>query len=340
MSSGIPTRKIGDASLPAIGYGAMGIAGLYYGAADTDEERFAVLDRLFELGCTHWDTAWIYNDSEELIGNWFKRTGKRSQIFLATKFGITPTFAVDGHPEYAKQSCAESLSRLGVSCIDLFYLHRVDTTVPIEHTIRAMAELVKEGKVKYLGLSEPSAATLRRAHAVHPIAAIQVEYSPLIFDIEKNGLLETARELGVAVVTYSPLARGILAGRYKSYADVPEDNFIRTIPKYSEANFPSILNLVKVLESIAAKYDEGTTVGQVALAWLLAQGDDIIPIPGTKTVNYAVENMGALRLSLDLIDLQRIRQAMLSTEKDAHGNRYNEYLMSLEYQDTPIYDTA
>ncbi|KAJ6607704.1 NADP-dependent oxidoreductase domain-containing protein [Mycena sp. CBHHK59/15] len=214
-----PTRKIGGADVSALGFGAMGIAGAY-GAVEGDEERFKVLDAAYAAGCTHWDTADIYGDSEELLGKWFKRTGKRDEIYLATKFGIVMTEerVVNGTPEYARQSVEKSLKRLGVDCVDLYYLHRADSTVSIEHSVAAMAEFVKEGKVKHLGLSEVSASTLRRAHAVHPIAAVQVEYSPFTLDIEdpKIDLLRTCRELGIAVVAYSPLGRGLLSGLYRS----------------------------------------------------------------------------------------------------------------------------
>ncbi|KAF9260254.1 Aldo/keto reductase [Marasmius fiardii PR-910] len=188
----------------------MGIS-VWYGKVGTDEERFKVLDAALAAGCNHWDSANVYGDSEELIGKWFKRTGKRNEIFLATKFGVTPTGG-RGDPEYVKEQCALSLKRLGVDQIDLYYAHRVDTKVPIELTVGAMAELVKEGKVKYLGLSECTASDLRRAHAIHPISAVQIEYSPLVLDIESEelGLLKRAKELGVTVVAYSPLARGVI----------------------------------------------------------------------------------------------------------------------------------
>ncbi|KDQ10667.1 hypothetical protein BOTBODRAFT_163531 [Botryobasidium botryosum FD-172 SS1] len=301
---------------------------------------YQFLDRLFELGCTNWDTADVYNDSEEILGKWFRRTGNRSKIFLATKFGITPDHSVNGKPEYVKEACTRSLAKIGVDYVDLYYLHRVDTKTPIELTVGAMAELVKEGKVKHLGLSEPSAATLRRAHAVHPIAAIQVEYSPFVFDIEKNGVLDTARELSIAVVAYSPLGRGLVTGQYKSLADFPEDDFRRTIPKYSDENFPKIAYLVEQLKEIASNYGEGVTSGQVTLAWLLAQGPNIIPIPGTKKVKYLEENLGALHLQLTPSDMRKIREAVLDTEKNLTGAQYGAKMMEQVYQDTPPLGTA
>ncbi|CAK5274103.1 unnamed protein product [Mycena citricolor] len=284
--SNFPKRKIGGVEVSAIGFGAMGIGGIY-GPAPPDSERFATLDAAYAAGCTMWDTADIYFDSEDLIGQWFKRTGKRDEIFLASKFGfigMSGDRVIDGSPEYVRTAVEKSLSRLGVDTIDLYYLHRADPTVPIEKTVGAMAELVKEGKVKHLGLSEVSANTLRRAHAVHPIAAVQVEYSPFTLDIEdpKIALLKTCRELGVTVVAYSPLGRGLLTGAYKSSADFPEGDFRLFIERYNEKNFPNILKIVDGLGKVGEKHQASS--GQIALAWLLAQGEDIIPIPGTKKI--------------------------------------------------------
>ncbi|KAJ6517517.1 Aldo keto reductase [Mycena vitilis] len=278
------TRKIGESTFPGVGFGLMGLSS-GYGAIESDEERFKVLDAAYIAGCTFWDTADAYGDNEELIGKWFKRTGKRDDIFLCTKFGFTPSYAINGTPEYVKTAAESSLKKLGVDHIDLYYLHRADVKTPIEHTVAAMAEFVKAGKVKHLGLSEVSADTLRRAHAVHPIAAVQVEYSPFTHDIEdpKIGLLTTARELGVKIVAYSPLGRGLLTGQYNSPDDFEDGDFR---PRYSAANFPNILKLADGLKAIGAKYNDATA-GQVALAWVLAQGDDVIPIPGT-TKNKAL----------------------------------------------------
>ncbi|KAH9477386.1 Aldo-keto reductase str7 [Psilocybe cubensis] len=272
----------------------------------SDEERFKVLDAALEAGCTNWDSSDIYGDSEELLGKWFKRTGKRDQIFLATKFGVTPQGA-NGTPKYVRSAVESSLKKLGIDTIDLYYIHRIDQTVPIEITMRALAELVKEGKVRYIGLSEMSAATLRRAHAVHPVAAIQIEYSPFYLDIEndKVALLKTCRELGIAVVAYSPLGRGMLTGTYKSHDDIPDGEWRKTIPKFSRENFPNILKLVSEFQEIGKSH--GATAGQVALAWLLAQGDDIIPIPGTKKIKYLKENIAAADVSLTQDEIARIR---------------------------------
>ncbi|KAK0187252.1 NADP-dependent oxidoreductase domain-containing protein [Armillaria mellea] len=309
----LPPRKIGDALINPIGFGAMGLSS-YYGSVDSDEERFKILDAAYEKGCRHWDSSNLYGDSELLIGKWFKRTGKRNEIFLTSKFGITPTGG-RGDPQYVKEQCAKSLERFGVDCIDLYYQHRPDRNVPIEHTVAAMAQLVKEGKVKYLGLSEFTARDIRRAHAVHPISAIQVEFSPLVLDIEdpKLGILQTARELGITVVAYSPLAKGLIT----------EGDFRKTIPKYSKENFPKILDLVDHLKAIASKHS--ATPGQVTLAWILAQGDDFVVIPGTKKIKYLEENFQG--------EIAAIRK--LSEESDIPGGRYGAGAMEFVLQETP-----
>ncbi|KAJ6482633.1 NADP-dependent oxidoreductase domain-containing protein [Mycena sanguinolenta] len=330
-----PTRKIAGVDVSAVGFGAMGIGGAY-GAAGDDEERFKVLDAAYASGCTMWDTADIYLDSEDLLGKWFKRTGKREEIFLATKFGFIAREGklIDGSPEYARKALDKSLSRLGVDYIDLYYLHRADPEVPIERTVGAMAEFVKEGKVKYLGLSEVSAATLRRAHAVHPIAAVQVEYSPFTLDIEdaKIALLETCRELGVATVAYAPLGRGFLSGTYRSPEDLDPQDFRRMVPRYNATNFPNILKISDGLADIGKKY--GATSSQVALAWLLAQGSDIIPIPGTKKIKYLEENIAAVKVALSPEDIAAIRK--LAVEADAQqGDRYPAGIAQLLFVDTP-----
>jgi len=329
-----PTRKIGTDDVSAIGFGAMGISA-YYGAVGTDEERFEILDAAYERGCRFWDTANIYGDSEDLIGKWFKRTGKRSDIFLATKFGISRETArgVDGTPESCQRNFARSLERLGVDTIDLYYLHRPDSEVPIEETVTEMAKLVKAGKVKYLGLSECTANTLRRAHKVHPIAALQVEYSPFTLDIEGElNLLKTARELGVKIIAYSPLGRGLITGQYKSPDDFEADDFRRKIPRYSKENFPNILKLAEGLKKVGDA--RSATAGQVALAWLLAQGDDVIPIPGTKKIKYLNENLGAVNVKLTAEDVKEVR---VYAEKTDHVNglRYPEFGWKSLYQETP-----
>ncbi|KAI0044142.1 Aldo/keto reductase [Auriscalpium vulgare] len=333
----LPTRKIGNTQVAALGFGHMGLS-MGYGAVGTDEERLQFLDGVFERGCTNWDTADSYGrgDSETLIGKWFARTGKRKDIFLATKFGLAdPKRFPNGEPTYAKEECNASLARLQTDYVDLYYLHRADPKVPIEKTVAAMAELVKEGKVKYLGLSEVSAATLRRAHAVHPIAALQVEYSAIELSIEsdKVDLLRTARELGVTVVAYSPLGRGLLTGQYKSAAEFPEGDFRRMIPRFSEANFPHILALADGLAKIATVLS--ATAGQVALAWLLAQGDNIIPIPGTKKLKYLDENIGALKLTLTESEVAAVRVLADKAMQAVVGERLPPAYNALTYGDTP-----
>ncbi|KAI8986631.1 Aldo/keto reductase [Trametes punicea] len=332
----LPTRKIGNSEVSAIGYGAMGIAA-FYGKPLPDEERFKVLDAVYENGCKFWDTADRYADSEELIGKWFKRTGKRDEIFLATKFGIVsdPDRAVNGTPEYAVKALNASLKRLGTDHVDLWYLHRADPQVPIELTIRAMAEQVKAGKVKYIGLSEVSEKTLRRAHAVHPISALQVEYSPFTLDIEdpKIGLLKAARELGITIIAYAPLGRGLVTGRYKSPEDFEEGDFRRQVPRYSKENFPNILKLVDGLKRIGEKYN--ITPGQVSLAWILAQGEDVIPIPGTTKIPNLKENLDALKVKLSPEDIKEVRKIAIEADV-AKGPRYPPRLFSVLFADTPL----
>ncbi|KAF8998393.1 NADP-dependent oxidoreductase domain-containing protein [Cyathus striatus] len=332
----LPTRKIGNDHVSAIGFGAMGMS-TGYGSVVSDEESFKVLDAALEAGSTFWDTADVYKNNEELLGKWFKKTGKRPKIFLATKFGfvLNSPRIINGDPEYVKQAAEESLKKLGVDQIDLYYFHRADKTVPIEKTVNAMAELVKEGKVRYLGLSEVSSNTLRRAHAVHPIAAVQVEYSPFALDIEdeKIGLLKTCRELGVTVVAYSPLGRGILTGQYKSPDDFEEGDFRKIIPRFSKENFPNILKLVDGLESIAKRHN--ATAGQVSLAWLLGQGEDIIPIPGTKKIKYLLENIGATKLKISADELQEVRE--IANRADAsQADRYPAFIQETLFVETPV----
>lgn len=335
----LPTRKIGSADVPAIGYGAMGLSA-FYGKLLPDEERFKILDAVYESGCRFWDTSDVYGDSEVLLGKWFKRTGKRNDIFLATKFGyvLDPSaaakgFPLSGSPEFTLKALDESLRKLGVDHIDLWYQHRPDANTPIEITVRAMAEAVKSGKVKYIGLSECSADTLRRAHAVHPIAAIQMEYNPFTLDIEDPavGVFELAKKLGVTIVVYSPIGRGILTGRYKSPDDFDANDIRRMLPRYSQENFPKILKIVDTLESIGKKHS--ATAGQVALAWLLAQGDNIIPIPGTTKEKNLKENIGALEVKLSPEEVQEIRRAAKAAGAD-RVPRMPERLKHLSLVDT------
>ncbi|KAK0447374.1 NADP-dependent oxidoreductase domain-containing protein [Desarmillaria tabescens] len=323
--SNVLQRKIGDTPVPAIGFGAMGLS-VGYGTVEPDEERFKVFDAAFEAGCTFWDTADAYFDSEDLIGKWFKRNPeKRDSIFLATKFGFTMQGA-RGDPEYVKQQCYTSLKRLGVDYIDLYYQHRVDPNTPIEKTVEAMAELVKEGKVKYLGLSDCTASGLRRAHAIHPIAALQIEYSPFILD-----LIQTARELGVKIVAYSPLGRGLLTGQVRSRDDLEPTDFRLTVPKFKEENFPKILSLVDRIGDVAKRHN--ATSGQAALAWILAQGEDFFVIPGTKKIKYLKENLGAGSLKLTPEEIAEIRQ--IAEAAEIPGERYGPGFLEMTYVESP-----
>ncbi|KAF8309361.1 Aldo/keto reductase [Clavulina sp. PMI_390] len=337
----IPMRRIGDTEVSAIGYGAMGIGTTYYGEIPSEAERLKVLDRLYEMGCTFWDTASLYGDSEELIGKWFARTGLRSKIFLATKFGPYRNpdgqGGIRGDPEFIKQEVAKSLEKLQTDYIDLYYQHRMDEKVPIEISIRAMKELVDEGKVKYLGLSEASPDSIRRAHKVHPISALQIEYNPWALDIEKpGGVLPVARELGIAIIAYSPTGRGIVSGRWRSFDDIPEGDWRRGVPKFKPANWPHINELVDSLKVLADKYD--ATAAQIAIAWLLKQGNDIIPLPGSKQISYVEENWASLEL-VDKIseeDLTMIRSLADKVNADLGADtRYPPSMMGSIYVETP-----
>ncbi|KAG0166873.1 hypothetical protein DFQ28_006810 [Apophysomyces sp. BC1034] len=315
-------------TVAGVGLGCMGMSE-FYGKSD-DEENVKTLERAIELGCTFWDTANVYGcgHNEQLIGRVLKHN--REKVFIATKFGCVRDdngnfLGVSGKPEYVRQQFEESIKRLGFSYVDLYYQHRVDKETPIEETVKAMAELVKEGRVRYLGLSECSAETLRRAYKVHPIAAVQMEYSPWSLDIEKNGLLEAARELGVTIVCYSPLGRGILTGAIKSIDDFEEDDFRRFSPQYSPENFPKNLEVVNKIEKLAAK--KGVTPGQFVLAWVLAQGPEFIVIPGTKKVKYLEQNFAAGDVKLTPEEISEMRKVV--DEANVQGKRYGADLMAL-----------
>jgi aryl-alcohol dehydrogenase-like predicted oxidoreductase len=295
-------RRLGKSgpAVSALGLGCMGMSE-FYGSGD-ESESIATIHRALELGVTMLDTADMYGagDNEKLVGKAI--AGRRDRVFLATKFGIVRDRnqpgkrEISGRPEYVKAACDASLQRLGVDYIDLYYQHRVDLSVPVEETVGAMARLVEAGKVRYLGLSEASAATLRRAHAVHPIAAVQNEWSLWSRDLEENGQLAAARECGCGIVAYSPLGRGFLTGALKSPNDFAPDDFRSTSPRFTGDNFKKNLELVQHVEALASK--KGCTASQIALAWLLAQGDDVVPIPGTKRIAYLEENVAAVEVRL------------------------------------------
>ena len=312
----------------ALGLGCMGMSE-FYGASD-DNESIATIHHALDRGVTLFDTADIYGPyiNEELVGRALR--GRRDEAVLATKFGFVrdpadPTKReVDGRPEYVREACDASLRRLGVDTIDLYYLHRADSRVPIEDTVGAMADLVRAGKVRWLGLSEVGAETLTRACAVHPIAALQSEYSLWTRDPE-DGVLAACRRLGVGLVPYSPLGRGFLTGAIRSPDDFAADDYRRNSPRFQGENFAANLNLVDIVTAIAA--DKGCTPAQLALAWVLAQGDDIVPIPGTKRRKYLDENLGALDVKLTEADLATIASAFGRDE--VSGPRYAPVMMAL-----------
>jgi len=319
-------RELGrvDLWVSAIGLGCMGMSEFYDPWQQNDEESVRVIHRYLDAGGNFLDTADVYGmgRNEVLVGKAIK--GRRDTVVLATKFGnVRGTkgefLGVRGDPEYVRACCDASLKRLGVDVIDLYYQHRVDPKTPIEDTVGAMAELVKAGKVRYLGLSEAAPATIRRAAKVHPIAALQTEYSLWSREPEDE-ILPTVRELGIGFVAYSPLGRGFLTGQFRTIDDLPADDYRRNSPRFQGANFQKNLELVKKIEELAAA--KGCTPSQLALAWVLAQGDDIAPIPGTKRVKYLDDNLGAVNLHLTADDLAEI-DAILPAGAAA-GSRYND----------------
>lgn len=322
-------KKLGSQGITAsvMGLGCMGMSEFY--GSRNDEESIQTLHHALDIGVNFWDTADVYGPftNEELVGKAMK--GKRGKVVLATKFGIVRDPAnpqsrgFNASPAYVKSACDASLKRLQTDYIDLYYLHRVDASTPIEETTEAMAALVKEGKVKGIGFSEISSATLRRAHAVHPVTAVQTEYSLWTRDPE-DGILQTCAELGIAFVAYSPLGRGFLTGQIKKESDFESDDYRRFSPRFQGKNFQKNLDLVKALEELAAK--KSCTPSQLALAWVMAQGDHIFPIPGTKRIKYLDENVGAMNVSLSKAELASLDT--IFSKDAAAGLRYPQQMMS------------
>ncbi|RSM54510.1 aldo/keto reductase [Amycolatopsis sp. WAC 01376] len=318
------TRRLGGLEVGAQGLGCMGMSAAY-GVHDDDTESIATVHRALELGVTLLDTANVYGDgaNEELIGRAI--AGKRDQVVLATKFGIVwdkdGGMSARGDAAYVRQSCEESLRRLNIDHIDLFYQHRVDANTPIEETWGALAELVQEGKIRYAGISEAGAETIRRAHAVHPVTALQSEWSLWTRGIEGE-ILSTVRELGIGVVPFSPLGRGFLTGSVTSVKDLPADDMRRGLPRFAEGNFERNMAIVEALRALAEQ--KGVTAGQLALAWVQAQGDDVVPIPGTKRRKYLEENAAAAELELSEVDIEAIEKA--APAEAIAGERYPERL--------------
>ncbi|WP_433195917.1 aldo/keto reductase [Nocardia sp. CA-107356] len=320
----IPTRKLGQLTVSAQGLGCMGMSQAY-GVRDNDDESIATIHRALDLGVTLLDTANVYGPetNERLVGKAI--ADRRDQVVLATKFGIVwgedGSMGARGDAAYVEQSCDASLARLGVDHIDLYYQHRVDPNVPVEETWGALSELVQAGKVRYLGISEASAATIRRAHAVHPVTALQSEWSLWTRDIEAE-VLPTCRELGIGIVPFSPLGRGFLTGAITSTDDLPADDMRRRLPRFAGDNLDRNLAIVAALRELAAEKD--ITAGQLALAWVQSRGDDVVPIPGTKRRTYLEENVAAVEITLTADDLARIDAAAPATA--FAGERYPEHL--------------
>jgi aryl-alcohol dehydrogenase-like predicted oxidoreductase len=326
------TRTLGPKgpSVSALGLGCMGFSEFYKSSADSDKEAIAVIHGALDAGLTFLDTADAYGPfkNEVMLGKAI--ADRRDKVFVATKFGIQrsadpTTRSINGTPDYVRSACDASLKRLNIDTIDLYYQHRVDQKTPIEETVGAMAQLVQAGKVRYLGLSEANSATIRRAHKVHPITALQTEYSLWSRDVEDDGVLETCKELGIGFVAYSPLGRGFLTGRYRRFEDLEANDYRRNSPRFQGENFARNLAVVDKVNEIAR--EKRCTPAQLALAWLLMQNEYIVPIPGTTNAERLTENLGAIKVELSLSDLKRIDA--VAPRGVAAGGRYDDAGMRL-----------